>query len=244
MRVSPVVVALAGLLAAGLGPNQLAAQAVVSDDERTALIRLVEAVQYADYDGDLAKLRSLSAELGRYTSQPSLAAAARYWRGFAHWRHALNSLNDGAPADSVDADFAMSVAEFREALELDPSNIEARIGLAAGLANRAFFHRRIPERATPFLTEYVPLLADIERAAPNNPRMILWARKTRATGGQLGRPGDDVSFDVGTRGRRCRRQDEEPSSIEWARSNHGLRAGARRHHHLCWPWRIQLRPRG
>jgi catechol 2,3-dioxygenase-like lactoylglutathione lyase family enzyme len=143
--------------------------------DRSALIRLVTAVQDADYRGDLGRLRSIVGEMEPYTTHPSLAAAARYWRGFAHWRHALNSLNDGAPPDSVDHDFAAAIAEFRSALALDSSDVEAGIGLAAGLGNRAYFNRRAPERASAFMNELRPLLQRIRLAAPDNPRMIFVA---------------------------------------------------------------------
>jgi catechol 2,3-dioxygenase-like lactoylglutathione lyase family enzyme len=69
-----------------------AAQSVTSTGDHLDLARLVVAVQEADYRGDLARLRSIAADMKPYTSHPSLAPAARYWRGFAHWRHALNSL--------------------------------------------------------------------------------------------------------------------------------------------------------
>jgi catechol 2,3-dioxygenase-like lactoylglutathione lyase family enzyme len=142
---------------------------------RTELIRLVTSVQDADYRGDLARLRSIAARMQPYTTHPSLAPAARYWRGFAHWRHALNSLNDGAPPDSVDGDFAAAIAEFREALVLDSTDVEARIGLAAGLGNRAYFNLRAPERASAFMQELRPLLARLRKEAPDNPRMMFVA---------------------------------------------------------------------
>jgi ketosteroid isomerase-like protein len=155
--------------AAEAGP--VAARAGEAGD-RIALERLVEAVQDADYRGDLVQLRALAAELHGYTGQPALAKAAYYWIGFAHWRLALNTLNEGASADSVDTGFARAIDAFRAALRIDPADVEARIGLASGLGNRAYFHRQSVEEAAPFLAEYVPLLGEIERAAPDNARMI------------------------------------------------------------------------
>jgi predicted enzyme related to lactoylglutathione lyase len=142
---------------------------------RPGLTRLVVAVQDADYRGDLVRLRSLATAMLPYAADSSLAAAARYWRGFAHWRHALNSLNDGAPPDSVDRDFEAAIAEFRRALAIDSTDIESRIGLAAGLGNRAYFNRRTPARADAFLAELRPLLQRIRAAAPDNPRMMFVA---------------------------------------------------------------------
>jgi catechol 2,3-dioxygenase-like lactoylglutathione lyase family enzyme len=136
---------------------------------------LVVSVQEADYRGDLTRLRSIAADMQPYTRDPSLASAARYWRGFAHWRHALNSLNDGAASDSVDRDFEAAIAEFREALVIDPADIEAQIGLAAGLGNRAYFNMQAPDRFSAFMAELRPLVQQIRRDAPDNPRMIFVA---------------------------------------------------------------------
>jgi catechol 2,3-dioxygenase-like lactoylglutathione lyase family enzyme len=149
-----------------------AAQSATSASARAELVTLVAGVQDADYRGDLTRLRSLAADMRPYTEHPALAPAARYWRGFAHWRHALNALNDGARPDSVDADFAAAVVEFREALLINPSDIEAQIGLAAGLGNRAYFNMKAPDRASAFLAELVPLVEKLRRTARDNPRMI------------------------------------------------------------------------
>jgi catechol 2,3-dioxygenase-like lactoylglutathione lyase family enzyme len=151
------------------------AQSAGTVPDRASLARLVVAVQDADYRGELARLRAIAAELQRYTADPSMAPAARYWRGFAHWRHALNSLNDGASHDSVDRDFQWAIAEFRKALAIDPADIEARIGLAAGLSNRAYFNLRVPERYSAFMAELRPLMRHVRQAAPDNPRMMVVA---------------------------------------------------------------------
>jgi catechol 2,3-dioxygenase-like lactoylglutathione lyase family enzyme len=155
-------------------PSMVTAQAAAPSG-RPGLTRLVLAVQDADYRGDLARLRSLATAMLPYAGDSSLAAAARYWRGFAHWRHALNSLNDGAPPDSVDRDFEAAVAEFRRALAIDSTDTESRIGLAAGLGNRAYFNRRVPARANAFMAELRPLLQRLRAAAPDNPRMMFVA---------------------------------------------------------------------
>jgi catechol 2,3-dioxygenase-like lactoylglutathione lyase family enzyme len=151
---------------------QAAAQTAAPAGDRAGLVNLVVAVQDADYRGDLPRLRSLAADMGRYTTDPALAGAARYWRGFAHWRHALNSLNDGAPGDSADADFAAAIVEFRKALALDSTDVEAQIGLAAGLSNRAFFNIRNQARAKEFLAEVQPIYQKLKARAPDNPRAM------------------------------------------------------------------------
>lgn len=165
-------VALIWCAATVLALLPLAAQSVPSTGGRADLVRLVVSVQDADYRGDLARLRSIGAEMQPHTTHASLAAAARYWRGFAHWRHGLNSLNDGAPPDSADSDFGAAIIEFREALAINPADIEAQIGLAAGLGNRAYFNMSAPDRASAFMAELRPLVEKIRRTAPENPRMM------------------------------------------------------------------------
>jgi hypothetical protein len=149
-----------------------AAQSPPAAASRAELVRLVTSVQDADYRGELVRLRALADSMQAYTLSRDLGVRARYWRGFAHWRHALNSLNDGATEDSVDQDFTEAIAEFREALAMDSADVESRIGLAAGLGNRAYFNRRNRALATEFLTELRPLLARIRSEAPDNPRMM------------------------------------------------------------------------
>ncbi|HUF35037.1 MAG TPA: VOC family protein [Gemmatimonadales bacterium] len=168
------------------GPGLPAAAQSAPAADQAHLAKLVVAVQDADYRGDLARLRAIAAEMKPYTTPSTLAPVARYWRGFAHWRHALNSLNDGAPPDSADRDFAAAVAEFREALAIDSADIESQIGLAAGLGNRAYFNRQAPEVAAGFLAELGPLTEKIRRTAPENPRMVFvvsaglfWAPRDR-----------------------------------------------------------------
>lgn len=88
------------------------------------------------------------------------------------WRHALNTLSDSTLRDSVDQDFAAAIVEFREALAIDPDDVEAQIGLAAGLGNRAYFNMQVPEQASKFLAELGPLLRQIRQRAPDNLRMM------------------------------------------------------------------------
>ncbi|HVE77552.1 MAG TPA: hypothetical protein VNA89_01760 [Gemmatimonadaceae bacterium] len=143
--------------------------------DRQALLALVSEVQDADYRGDLTRLRSVYHAMAPYTSDPELARAARYWRGFAMWRralNALNALNDGGSADSVDRDVAASIDEYRAALALDSSYVEAKIGLAAGLGNRAYFARGDTARAFAYVREAASLLRALRQDAPDNPRML------------------------------------------------------------------------
>jgi hypothetical protein len=102
-----------------------------------------------------------------FVDNAELAKHARYWRGFALWRRALNALGQGGSPDSTDADFARANEEFRHALRLDSAYAEAKIGLVAGLSNRVFFNQensalRMVEAA---LARLAPSRADTIEAA-------------------------------------------------------------------------------
>jgi hypothetical protein len=68
---------------------------LTADPSRDSIIRRVEQIKRADYEGDRAALKRLHAEL---TPQPSAnktqASRVLYWRGFALWRRAINGFNE------------------------------------------------------------------------------------------------------------------------------------------------------
>lgn len=140
---------------------------------RAELLRLVAAVQDADYRGDLDRLRDLGAALGPYAAEPSLARAALYWRGFAFWRRALNGANDaGADRKTVEQDFADAAREFERAVALDSTYVEARIGAAACLMSRGFLNRNDPSAALPLWRRAQEHLEVVQRDDPDNPRLL------------------------------------------------------------------------
>jgi hypothetical protein len=145
------------------------------DTLRSALIRLVAEVQEADYQGDLRRLGELHESMERFVQEPTLAKHARYWRGFALWRRALNGLGQGADAESADRDFALANEEFRAALRLDSAWFEAKVGLVAGLTNRVFFNRGDAALRSEFIREYRPILDGLLADAPSNPRLVFVA---------------------------------------------------------------------
>src|SRR5215207_2970030 len=130
---------LGAVVALSIGCSAARTRPASSPSDRAALLRLAAEARDADYRGDLARLRSVFHEMAPYTDAARVARAARYWRGFAMWRRALNATNDGSPADSIDRDLASAVEEYRRALAIDSSYVEAKIGLAASLMNRAYF---------------------------------------------------------------------------------------------------------
>jgi hypothetical protein len=139
--------------------------------QRSDVSRLRDAIIDADFRGQLDRLESLQAELLPYEAVDSLASLARYWRGFALWRRALNAANDGAPPESIVRDHERALREFRIALRHDTSDIEAKIGAASAMLNIAYFIReQDPARFPLLMREANALLGDVRRADPRNPR--------------------------------------------------------------------------
>ena len=136
-RILQLVVASAALL--DLTPEAAAQAANRLDHD--ALRKTVAEVIDADYRGDRSRLDVLQGELARFTTEDSLAARAHYWRGFAFWRSALNSANDGVPADAIIHDYERAVDEFRLASGRDSSDLDPKIGAASAMLNIAYFIR-------------------------------------------------------------------------------------------------------
>jgi tetratricopeptide (TPR) repeat protein len=149
------------------------------DSACRALLQLVRAVQETDYKGHLDSLRQLHAAMVPFVDNAELAKHARYWRGFALWRRALNALGQGGSPDSTDADFARANEEFRHALRLDSAYAEAKIGLVAGLSNRVFFNQENSALRVALIREYRPLLEQLTQSDRDNPRFVFVAAPQR-----------------------------------------------------------------
>ena len=102
------------------------------------LSKLAKEISTADYRGQSDYLRLLASKSLSYLESTPEGNIARYWRGFALWREALNRLNGGASRESVDSVLSAAIAEFGELLVLQPKNVEAMVGLAGCLQVRIF----------------------------------------------------------------------------------------------------------
>src|SRR5690348_15701415 len=61
---------------------------------RESIVRMVEQIKRADYEGDRAALQRLHGELPTSAADKPVASRLLYWRGFALWRRAINGFNE------------------------------------------------------------------------------------------------------------------------------------------------------
>lgn len=146
--------------AAGKGPHE-------------EVIAIVTQIQRADYEGDRATLKKGYDELAPYLADKKLASRARYWRGFALWRSAINGGNDpSSDQNELENEFRQAGDEFKEAIANDAGFIDAKVGLISCLGYTAYYHRNDKERLTELLAEIFPLVKEAKESAPDNPRLI------------------------------------------------------------------------
>ena len=137
-------------------------------DPRAAVASLAARIRAADYAADRPALVKLFEDLAPYTSGP-MAARARYWRGFAMWRRALNGFNDNADKAELAADLKRGIEEFEGAMAIDPRFVDAKIADASCLVNLAFLSSG-PDRAQGY-KRHRELLNEAREDAPANPRL-------------------------------------------------------------------------
>ena len=168
MRVRGLLVAaIAGLLVAGLAARS-------AERERQTMSEIVGRIRKADYEGDRKALASLAGEMAPYSEKGALASRARYWRGFALWRRALNGFNetDSDPKD-LQRDLMAAIRDFTEAAKDPRLAGDAKSAAAACSWNLLYLNREDAELRQGYLKEGVRLIEEAKKAAPDNPR-VLW----------------------------------------------------------------------
>src|SRR6266496_5752751 len=125
---------------------------------------IVKGIQRADYEGDRKELKRLYSQMAPFVAENDLAPAVRYWRGFAMWRSALNGFNDAVEPGQLLADLELAETEFGEVSARHPASIEAKIGTASCLANRAavLYGRKEIATASELLKASAALLKEVE----------------------------------------------------------------------------------
>jgi len=152
-----------------------------------AAARIAAKIRKADFEGDRAALAALYEEMAPYT-EGELASRARYWRGFAMWRRALNGFNEEVEKTELAEDLNRCIGELEQALAADPEFVDAKIGLASCAVNLAVISEGA-ERTQGYKRQW-DLLNEAQKEAPDNPRLAWvlgaarWYAPPKAGGGQ------------------------------------------------------------
>jgi len=161
-----------------------------------SIVRMVEQVKRADYDGDRAALRRLHDELPTSAAHKSLASRVLYWRGFALWRRAINGFNETPAPTDLETDLNAAIADFQNAIAQDPANVEPKIGEASCVGYLMYVNRKDQGRAQELLQRVIPLTKELQAEAPDNPRFlwimgpVRWSTPPERGGGQ------DKAFEI------------------------------------------------
>ena len=128
---------------------------------RDAIVRTVEQIRKADYEGDRAALQRLHAELSP-SGDKTLASRIQYWRGFALWRRAINGFNETPTPTDLEADLNAAIADFKDAITQDSTNVEAKIGEASCLGYLMYINHKDQARAQELLQQAIPLTKELK----------------------------------------------------------------------------------
>ena len=173
-----------------LAPATMAASLSTADLPRQHAIEIVAQIQRADYEGDRAALKNLPLRLLPFVEDKNLGVPARYWRGFALWRRALNGFNESVPPNELEADLQDAVSEFEKATERDPNFVEAKIGITSCMGNILYLHRKDQAQVQAYVARLSLLLQDLKDSDVKNPRLywvlgpMYWSRPSDRGGGQ------------------------------------------------------------
>jgi hypothetical protein len=155
--------------------------------------KIVVQVQRADYEGDRAALKHLYEELSSFLGNKKLVSRARYWRGFALWRRAINGFNDHVASTELQEDLRQAVVEFQESASKDPAFVDAKVGELSCLGFLAYaIHQQDAKNAEiqDLIKRTRQLRQEIEATSPDNPRFLwvigpmLWNIPPERGGGQ------------------------------------------------------------
>jgi hypothetical protein len=152
----------------------IAASASASDPQRERAVKIVTQIQRADYEGDRVTLGRLPGELLPFVENKELASRARYWRGFALWRRAINGFNDKVDSQELKEDLQRAAEEFEVASQKEPGFVDAKIGSLSCATLLAFsVNEKDKDRIREWMTKGQELRKEIEASEPDNPR-YLW----------------------------------------------------------------------
>jgi hypothetical protein len=160
------------------------------ENPRQTVIKVVAQIQKADYQGDRAALQVQYARLEPFTADEKLASRARYWRGFALWRRAINGFNESLDPKDLQHDLELAIAEFKESGAKDPSFADAKIGIISCLGYLAYLARGDSARLQELIAQSSSLVKEVKASDPDNPRFLwvmgplVWNTPAQRGGGQ------------------------------------------------------------
>lgn len=128
----------------------------------------------ADYEADQTTLHREFDALAAFVQSPGVGAEARYWRGFARWRQAINGWNDGMTPDEINGHTRAAVEEFTAAVAIDAAFADARAAMAICTGQLAFSVKNLEAAELERLKN--TSMTEMQRAMkdePENPR-TLW----------------------------------------------------------------------
>ena len=164
--------------------------AISANDTREQAASIVAKIQRADYEGDRAAMQLGYDELKPFTKDQKLASRIRYWRGFAKWRRAINGFNDAVDPKELARDLNTALDEFKAAIELDPTFVDAKVGIISSLGLLLFADRQDEARKKERVAQILATEKEASEMAPDNPRLIwvhgpiLWNSPPERGGGQ------------------------------------------------------------
>ena len=166
------------------------AAATPANDAREQAARIIAQIQRADYEGDRAAMQRGYDELKPFMEDQKLASRIRYWRGFAKWRRAINGFNDAVDPKELARDLNTALDEFKAAIELDPTFVDAKVGIISSLGFLLFADRQDEARKKERIAQILATEKEASEMAPDNPRLIwvhgpiLWNSPPERGGGQ------------------------------------------------------------
>jgi len=195
-----LVLALAALTPAQTNPQARPETKSAANPARDSVIRIVEQIKRADYEGDRVALKRLHGELTPLPDNRMLASRGLYWRGFALWRRAINGFNESPTPQDLEEDLNGAIADFNDSLVQDHAFVESKIAEASCFGYLAYLSMKDPARMQDMIQHSSPLLKDAMASDPDNPRLlwvlgpIRWSSPPERGGGQ------DKAFDLYKRG--------------------------------------------
>jgi len=158
------------LLSGLLIPMGIAAES--SGAKRRRVVKIVQQIQRADYEGDRVALKRLYESLTPFRDDHQLRDPVGYWGGFALWRRALNGFNDSIAPAELEHDLQAAVSQF-EALAARPNRlvVEAEIATSSCMFSIMFLNKDNAARVGELVQTLQPVFKHARESEPDNPRL-------------------------------------------------------------------------